>query len=115
MLKTKTLGCKDWLWWRDYLGSRSLKRINHNTFIKKAFYKNNLEIVLHRSTIITISPLNRYQLNTGNWRTVTTKRRLNELSPLYIYQHNYDWYWEGGEFKEGIIVDIHKNIYNSLN
>jgi hypothetical protein len=41
-------------------------------------------------------------VNSGGWRTPTTKSRINALLSEYrpgrwIYQHDYCWYWQDGE------------------
>ena len=44
-------------------------------------------------------------LNTDGWRTVTTKERINQYSPVNVYQRNGLWYMpDGSLFYDGIKV-----------
>lgn len=57
-------------------------------------------IVFHSTRIITIHRDGTYTLNTRggdgwqyrSYRTVTTKQRLNQFAPVYIYQRDFTWY-----------------------
>jgi len=46
-------------------------------------------------------------LNTGGWNTVTTKRRINQVSKRFdlgfrVYQKNHEWFIEGKSYGETI-------------
>lgn len=73
-------------------------------------------IVLHSTRIITIHRDGTYTLNTRggdgwlkkSWRTRTTKERLNEYAPVYIYQRDFTWYLNAEQkFYDGVRVDEH--------
>ena len=89
---------------------------------KPMHYKNTLlkkegeafTIRLWDTDIITITPQNILILNSGGWRTKTTKDRINEFSPVYISQSNKVWYVNGEEFFDGIQVDLTGRIVNPL-
>jgi hypothetical protein len=45
-------------------------------------------------------------LNSGGWRTSTTKDRINKYSPVKVYQRKYEWYLQDGtEFEDNILVN----------
>ena len=81
--------------------------IDHNTV---EYYKEDgtKVIRLHLTDIITYNTDGSVTLNTGGWKTVTTKDRINKFSPFYITQHNWIWYFNIGEkeyqFKDGITI-----------
>lgn len=53
----------------------------------------DLTIKLYSTDILKIIN-GKIVLNSGNYRTVTTKNRINQFLPigLYVYQKNYQWY-----------------------
>ena len=51
----------------------------------------------HRTDVATLHPDGTVTLRTGGWRTVTTKRRINQALryfgvPTVVYQHRFNWY-----------------------
>lgn len=46
----------------------------------------------HNTDILTVQKTGAYILNSGGWRTVTTKARLNEYGPVNISQMRGQWY-----------------------
>ena len=63
------------------------------------------EIRLHGNLIMDIYP-NFVVLYDGGWRTVTTKSRLNQFSPAYVYQRDFVWYIGGTDepFINGMVI-----------
>jgi hypothetical protein len=64
--------------------------------------EESIKIQYHNTTIVEIFD-NRIILNPGGYYTVTTKRRMNQVSDVWhlgfsVYQKNYRWYvdYEGG-------------------
>jgi hypothetical protein len=51
-------------------------------------------IRFHRTNVVTFHPDGSVTFNTDGHQTVTTKRRLNEHAPRYVYvfQKDYQWY-----------------------
>ena len=64
------------------------------------------EIRLHGNLIMDIYR-NFVILYDGGWRTVTTKARLNQFSPVSVYQCDFDWYIVGTDepFINGMVID----------
>jgi hypothetical protein len=117
-LKTKDIGVKSYIWWYQFLGGKNRRTINHNTYVRYDS-NQNIDIILHNTPILTINPSNYFIYNTAGWRSVTTKRRLNELGPLALYQRDYCWYIRrmdnntDVEYFDGIMVDTYCNKINS--
>lgn len=107
------------------------KKIAHCTYISY-FEDDELErcvgVQYQATPIFAVWPSGDYLLNTGGWKTVTTKRRFNDISvnwlspdnsfgkaPWHIYQKNHLWYItfadETYEFKDNaMMLDSFHNI-----
>lgn len=85
------------------------RKIAPNTFRTTL---NSLPVIRFHYTFIVIAlPHKRYQLNTGGYRTSTTKQRLNSLLPngIQVYQRNFNWYVSTPDhpevpFRDGMVV-----------
>lgn len=90
-------------------GKRNAKRrkIGNNTYAE-ILHDNSVGIMLHSTYVVKIHEDNTYTLQTGGWQTVTTKDRINQYSPVRVYQRNYEWFVKinGKEypFMEGMVV-----------
>jgi len=77
-------------------------------------------IKYHWTTVLKIREDNTWVLNSGRFRTVTTKARINEYSPARVYSHRGKWYlWpytsqdldlfgridRGQEFFDGMMIN----------
>lgn len=86
------------------------KPYGNNTRIYKCL--DNLAIRLHDTDIITVFPGGNIVLNSGGWKTVTTKRRMNSVLNKFgikIYSNKGQWFVSYRdnvviEFKDGIIL-----------
>jgi len=106
-----------------------LEGINLSTVTKSRFVdRNTLEIIynngdrairLHNTNIVIIKNNGDIILNSGGWKTITTKDRLCKFSPFVIYQNKGIWYInvtkdykkEGGiPFYDGITFDNKGNL-----
>lgn len=69
---------------------------------------NSVDIVLHRTPVVTIREDGTYVLRTGGWPTATTKDRINQYSPVKVYQRLYAWFvtinGKEYEFMDGMVV-----------
>ena len=83
----------------------SSKKIANNTL--EIHYKNgNKTIRLHSTNIITFLANSNIELNSGGWKSHTTKSRINEFLPfgnLKLYQSNHLWYLGNYNPKEDIL------------
>ena len=90
-------------------GKRNAKRrkIGNNTYAE-ILHDNSVGIMLHSTYVVKIHPDNTYTLQTGGWQTLTTKDRINQYSPVRVYQRKYEWFVKinGKEypFMEGMVV-----------
>ena len=75
----------------ERLGSRDSRKLENNTYLKR-FPSGDIVVRLHNTDIVTFKPDGDIVLNSGGWRTVTTKDRLNKFSPVTIAQERGVWY-----------------------
>ena len=80
--------------------------VNPDTGTKSFFY--------HSTAIVGCYTDGTIRLNSGGWRTFTTKNAMNQASNQYdlgfgVYQRNFDWFvtWKGQElpFEDGMILN----------
>ena len=92
------------------LRKRDTKKVGNNTYLVRG--EGCIHVRLHKTNVVTMYPDNTYRLNSGGWRTATTKQRINRFSPVKIYQHKYQWYLAGGQpFCDGVVVQYEKPPY----
>jgi hypothetical protein len=65
---------------------------------------------LHDTIVVTIHADETYTLNSGGWRTRSTKDRINVYSPAQLFQEKRQWFLTVAElsktpFADGIRVD----------
>ena len=89
---------KDWV---NFLGTKTYKKVCHQTNARLN-YNLSIGISYWNTNLVTIYPTGNIALNTSGYRTITTKRRLNQLTPpkVIIFQEDYVWY----------IVDSHRDM-----
>lgn len=89
------------------VGNRMKRKIGNNTYAR-ILDDGTVAIRLHNTDVVTIHPDNTVTLRTGGWQTSTTKDRINQYSPVRVYQHKYEWFVKlnGKEypFMEGMVV-----------
>ncbi len=56
-----------------------------------------LRVTYHGTPVVTVHPNGKIVLDTGGWRSVTTKTRMNQASHqlnlgFTVYQRDFDWY-----------------------
>lgn len=76
--------------------------IGPNTFLHKD--GDAYCVVLYRTTIITFHKDGRVILNSGGYKTPTTKGRMAALTGMPIYSKNHTWYVGQLKFFDGINV-----------
>ena len=85
---------------------RGQRKIGNNTI---AFIEldGTVSIQLHSTKVVQIHPDDTVTLNSGGWRTSTTKDRINKYSPVKVYQKKHEWFLEDGTpFEDGIVVSV---------
>jgi hypothetical protein len=84
--------------------NRGERKVGNNTYAY-ILLDGSVAIELHGTKVVIIHPDDSVTLNSGGYRTSTTKKRINQYSPMKVYQKNYTWYLDNGaEFEDGIIV-----------
>lgn len=84
--------------------NRGQRKIGNNTY---AYIEHDgtVAIELHGTKVVRFFPNGLVQLNSGGWRTHTTKDRINKYSPVGVYQRNYEWFLrDGTPFEDKMLV-----------
>lgn len=84
---------------------------------------DSIHLKLHNTYVITWYADGRIELNTGGWRTVTTKARINEFlgreTPWGVYQKNFEWFLSCSDasnpvqivpFEDGVTIHSDGNL-----
>jgi hypothetical protein len=86
--------------------SASKRKIGNNTYATIQ-PDGSVTIRLHSTDVVTIYPDDAVEVNSGGWRSSTTKDRINKYSPVKVYQKNHQWYFDdGSEFQDGMIFKL---------
>lgn len=84
---------------------------------------DSIHLKYHNTYILTWYQDGRIELNTGGWRTVTTKSRINEFlgreSEWSIFQKNFEWFLSNHSsnpaqvipFYDGVILYLDGKVY----
>jgi hypothetical protein len=81
--------------------STRVERIDDHTIV----------IRYHWTNVITLHSDDTFTLNTNGWQTVTSKKRINTFSPIYVYSQDHVWYFGNGEkFYDGMCVTIRGTV-----
>lgn len=80
------------------------RKLGNNTYAERR--GDSIAIRLHATDILTFHPDGRIVAQTGGWKTLTTKDRLNSYLPVYISQRQGRWFVGSNgktvEFADGI-------------
>lgn len=71
--------------------NKDSRKIGNNTYAE-ILSDNTVAIKLHSTYVVKIRDDDTYTLNSGGWQTVTTKDRINQYSPVRVYQRDFTWY-----------------------
>lgn len=76
------------------LGDRTRLKVANNTRLIRIYGGDAIAIRLWATDVVTYYRDGRIILNSGGYKTVTTKRRMNDWTPpsIMLYQENWDWY-----------------------
>ena len=91
------------------LKKRTTKKLLNNTYAVRR-ENGRIAVRLHNTDVVTFDPNGDVMLDTGGWKTVTTKSRMNQYlpRPLRVYARNFVWYvWDGKsevEFEDGMVL-----------
>jgi hypothetical protein len=70
------------------------KKMANNTV---CYFRPNGEQVwrLHHTDVVVKTAEGFYVLNSGGWKTSTTRDRINTFAPVRLYQRQHEWYLAG--------------------
>jgi len=105
MAKTKFPGPNTYDGFDAYLGRKNRRPLSHNVYVVRDGV--DIVVVYHWTNILTFRPDGTVMLNSGGFRTVTTKGNINQYSDCYVYQEKHVWYFSYGdadkkEFEDGM-------------
>lgn len=74
------------------IGNRDSKKVQNNTYVIRRD-NDTVCIMLHHTNVVILHRDGCVELNSGNWRTVTTKDRINAYAPdIRVSQVKGIWY-----------------------
>lgn len=76
------------------LGSRESRKLANNTYAKRR--GDHIAIMLHATDILKYWPDGRIEVQTGGWKSSTTKARINDYAPMSLFQRKGQWFWRNG-------------------
>jgi len=97
------------------LGNRAQRKIGNNTYLRSR--GDDLIVRLHNTDILIAHHDGFVTLNSGGYRTVTTKARISEYlqgTGYHVYQDKKVWYVKTGDgatvvpFEDGIALQVGK-------
>jgi hypothetical protein len=71
--------------------NKDSRKIGNNTYAE-ILNDNTVAIKLHNTYVVKIRDDGTYTLNSGGWQTATTKDRINQYSPVRVYQRKFEWF-----------------------
>jgi len=77
------------------------RKIGNNTYLERRD-GGKIAVRLHSTDVITFEPSGDFVLNSGGWRTTTTKERINRYSSISLIQRGGLWYIDDCLFYDGI-------------
>lgn len=97
--------------YHDAHRGRGRGKIGNNTYIVQDG-TGGYAVVLHRTPIVTYRQGGDIVLNSGGYRTATTKARMNEVLPpdIRIYQEKYDWFVSAPGLAHGESIPFFDNM-----
>lgn len=84
--------------------NKNTRKVGNNTYAEIE-YDKSVSIRLHGTTVVRFYPNGLVKLNSGGYHTHTTKKRINQYSPVRVYQKNFEWFLsDGTPFEDNTLV-----------
>lgn len=84
--------------------NRGQRKVGNNTYAY-ILSDGSVAIELHGTKVVTIHADDSVTLNSGGYQTSTTKDRINQYSPMRVYQKNFTWFLsDGTPFEDNMVV-----------
>lgn len=71
-------------------GEYSTRKIAGNTYVRRD--GTSFSVQYHQTLVVTHNADGSITLNSGGWRTATTKERINAFCPWSVFQEKHVWY-----------------------
>jgi hypothetical protein len=82
----------------SHLGNRDRRKLANNTYLERRG-ENRIAVILHETDILTFTRDGYLYFNSGGWRTVTTKDRMNGFQKrARVYSHKGAWFVSDGKW-----------------
>lgn len=94
----------------NILGSRDKRTVPsvRATVITRGYDGEGIRVSYHGTTVVIAHQDGSFTLNSGGYRTSTTKARINDYSNAQVYQKNYKWFVtqaiNRGHLRDGDVV-----------
>jgi len=92
------------------LKGRESRKLVNNTYLKRRS-ADTIAVMLHATDVVTYHADGRVVLNTGGWKTVTTKDRIKRYARIKLWTERGVWYVSSGDdwdkdatFQEGMTI-----------
>jgi hypothetical protein len=86
------------------LGTKKSKKVDNNTHLER-LTENSIGVKLHSTHVVVYFKNGTTVLNSGGYKTVTTKDRMNKFSSAQVYQTKGEWFVNDKvPFKDGMTV-----------
>ena len=88
---------------------RERRKLENNTYLERR-PKGRIAIKLHATDVVTLTPRGNVVLNSGGWRTLTTKARMKSYAPIHLWSESGVWYVRSREnaevvaYRDGIMI-----------
>lgn len=109
---TSTPRSYDFEGWDAVLGQRQSLKIANNTRLERASDGEAITIRLHGTQIVTYWRQGAIVVNSGGYRSTTTKARMNTVLPqrFGVFQKNHEWFVQVGGFENGHAVPFEDGL-----
>lgn len=89
------------------------RKLANNTYAERRS-DGSIAIKLHSTDVVTFKPDNSVVLNSGGWKTHTTKERINSFAPVRLWQKSGRWFLGSNgstiEFADGLTIHADGSI-----
>jgi len=91
-----------------FMRGRQSRVIGSNTRLVRDT-NDTISVYHHRTPIVSYEDNGEIVVDTGGYHSMSTKVRVNEFSPLHVWQKDHQWYYslgdeETGEFEDGLAI-----------
>lgn len=71
----------------------------------------DIAIYYHYTNVVTLHSDDTFTIKTGGYKTNTTKKRINDFSPVNVFQKDFEWFLaDNVPFIDGVRVNVRGNI-----